>query len=127
VLAGHALPQVPQLALSVFALTQAPEQSVWPVGQTQAPPEQIWVARHALPHLPQLSLSLASDAQVPVQLVRPAAHPLPHEARPASGWPHTGVAPLQATAHAPQLVADVNVVGQPAPVLLQSPNPAAHV
>jgi hypothetical protein len=79
-----------------------------------------------LAHLPQLSGSLDSAAQVPPQLVKPAAHPVVQEAGPASAWPHTGVAPLQPAPQAPQLEADVRLVGQPAPVLLQSSKPAAH-
>ena len=46
---GHALPQVPQLALSVLRLTQRPAQSVVPVGHAQRPAAHTWPVVQTLP------------------------------------------------------------------------------
>ena len=53
--AGHAVPQAPQLPLSVWVLVQTPPQRVSPVWQLgeHVPPEQTWPAGQALPHAPQ--------------------------------------------------------------------------
>jgi hypothetical protein len=52
---AQALPQVPQLAASVWRFLQVPEQLVWPVTQTQAPAVQVWLfaAEQVVVQVPQ--------------------------------------------------------------------------
>ena len=92
---GHALPQVPQLALSVFVFAQigapppsppasAPPHNVSPCWQltAHAPFEHTWPDGHALPQVPQLARSVFVLTQVtpasPVQLVSPGAQTIVH-------------------------------------------------
>jgi hypothetical protein len=64
----HALPQAPQLALSVCVLTHTPPQSVMPGPQSpQTPAEHCWPIGHAWPHMPQLLLSVCVLVQTPPQ------------------------------------------------------------
>jgi hypothetical protein len=51
---AHALPQLPQLPLSLS-------------GSTHCPPQQIWLGAQALPQLPQLLLSLSGSTHCPAQ------------------------------------------------------------
>ncbi len=60
--AGQTVPQLPQLALSLWRLVQVPPQFVSPDWQEswQVPPEQICPAGHAVPQAPQLPPSVWS-------------------------------------------------------------------
>ena len=74
----QAVPQPPQLAVSVCVLTQRPMQLFSPIGHEHMPAVQVWPIGQAVPHAPQLALSLAVSTQVidaPVpQTERGAAH-----------------------------------------------------
>lgn len=61
----HALPQAPQLRLSVAVLVHALLQSVWLVPHAQLPEPQTSPVLHALPQAPQLAGSLFSLTQRP--------------------------------------------------------------
>ncbi len=80
---GHALPQTPQLLVSLLVFLQKPPQLVWPAGHEplmHCPPEHVWFPAQACPQAPQLLKSLLVSRQFPEQHVRPAAQ---------SGWmPH---------------------------------------
>ena len=93
------VPQLPQLAGSVWVSTQALLQKDWPLGQAQLPFEQDWPLAQALPQLPQLALSVWVSMQVPLQSVCP----LPHWQEPP--WQVCPV--LQALAQVPQLAGSV--------------------
>jgi hypothetical protein len=87
---GHALPQEPQLALSVCSSTQAAPQAVRPAGHTQAPPTHDCAAEQAFPHVPQLSRSVAVFRHTPLHAVCPAAQahtPAAHRAPCAQALP----------------------------------------
>jgi hypothetical protein len=75
----HALPQLPQLLVSLVrsAHVSEVEQYVCPVGQLHAPPLHVSPSLHTLPHDPQLLLSLEVSAQVDssAQYVWPAGQP----------------------------------------------------
>jgi hypothetical protein len=77
-LAGHTVPQAPQLPTSLAVLTQAPPQAVWPVGQPQRPMAHTWPPVHATPHAPQLALLALVSKHTPPQLVVPAGHSTMH-------------------------------------------------
>jgi hypothetical protein len=65
----HALPQAPQLAVSVWVSRQAVPQSVWPAGQAQRPATQLWPRPQTRAHAPQLVLSPWVSTQRPAQAV----------------------------------------------------------
>jgi hypothetical protein len=85
----HALPQIPQLALSAEVSMQDPLQHVSPFGQT-------------FPHVPQLLVLVWRFWQVPPQFVVPPAQ-LPHDPL-MQDTPEAQVPP-----HAPQLFGSVLV------------------
>jgi hypothetical protein len=65
--AGQALPQAPQLALSVAVLTHMPlQRSGWLVGQLQAPSLQLAPDGQTRPQPPQLLGSFFRLTQVPL-------------------------------------------------------------
>lgn len=55
---GHAAPQRPQFAGSLWTSMQAPPQRASPAGQRQAPSEQIWPGRQGFPQPPQFASSV---------------------------------------------------------------------
>jgi hypothetical protein len=75
----QALPQVPQLLVSLCVATHWPLQFVVPVGQltAHAPFEQTCPVAHVTPQPPQLALSVWALTQVLPQRVRPVEQLLP--------------------------------------------------
>ena len=107
--AGHATPQLPQLASSVRVSTQAPLQLLVPDGQlvAQAPFAHTWPALQTLPHAPQFFGSVLTLLHTPgVHSVVPVSHvhlPLTQLER----------ASLQIFPQPPQLLGSVPVSTQP--------------
>jgi hypothetical protein len=70
---GQAIPQEPQLAMSVCVSTQVPPQAVWPMGHMvvarQVPIWQLWPIGQTLPQVPQLLLSAWVSTQAPAHAV----------------------------------------------------------
>ena len=67
----HALPQVPQFAVSVLVSAHPLLHLVLPVSHAHAPPLQVSPVPHALPHLPQWAGSLLVFTQEPLHSVSP--------------------------------------------------------
>jgi hypothetical protein len=67
VLAGHAVPQPPQLFTSVEVSLHMSPHSTWPDGQEvwQVPLTQVCPEGQVVPQPPQLSVSLPVSTQVP--------------------------------------------------------------
>ena len=77
-LAGHRLPQDPQLVLSVARGVQWSRQKVWPDEHApQTPAVHPCPDGHARPHAPQFAGSEAVGTQWSTQKVRPLGH-APH-------------------------------------------------
>jgi hypothetical protein len=122
----HALPHAPQLSLSVPRLTQAPAQFVRPALQVKAHVEPLQDAvpsvapllgpGHALMHEVPQWLAVEGASHVPSQLIVPAEHPqLP---------PEQDDPPVQALAHAPQLLLSLLRLTQAPPQFVR---PVLHV
>jgi len=73
--AEQALPQVPQLAGSVWRSAQALAHIVWPAGHivapVHAPAAQVWPAAQVRLHMPQLAASVAVVTQTEPQRTWP--------------------------------------------------------
>ncbi len=67
----HALPQVPQFAVSVFTSVHPALHFVLPVSHVHAPPLQVSPVPHAVPHLPQLAGSVLVFTHDPLHGVSP--------------------------------------------------------
>jgi hypothetical protein len=111
------------LALSVCSFVHAVPQrfGAAAVGHWHVPPVHVSYDGHAMAHVPQWFESVARVAHVPSQFVWPAAQPVAHAYAPASDGVHTGVAPVHATAHPPQLDFEEKSVAHPVPASAQSP------
>ncbi len=72
---AQAVPQPPQLFVSVVVSTQPVGQFVWPEGHWQNPLAQCAPEPHTLLHMPQLKLSVMRLAQLPLQTESPAGQP----------------------------------------------------
>lgn len=101
---GHARPQPPQFAASVFTSTHALAQSTLPAGHdvvTHAPSLHDCPEAHARPQPPQCAASLSVYTHAPAQSVPvvhahtpdaqycPATHPRPHVKQPDGESPHS--------------------------------------
>jgi hypothetical protein len=77
---AQALPQVPQLAASVWRFLQVPEHMLWPVMQTQAPAVQVrlFAAEQAVVQVPQWLMSVCRFTQAPEQALVPVAQVVEH-------------------------------------------------
>jgi hypothetical protein len=81
---GQAVPQRPQLAVSLVVSTHTPLQSVWPVGhfRPQTPPTHTPVPPpllgHTMSHAPQFCGSVASTAQPLGHLASVPEQVVPH-------------------------------------------------
>ncbi len=120
----QACPQLPQLALSVCSFVQAvPQRSgSAAVGHWHVPLVHTSYDGHAIAHVPQWFESDERVAHVPSQFVWPAVHPFAHAYAPASpDAVHTGVVPVQLTAHPPQFDFEEKSVAHPVPASAQSP------
>lgn len=109
--AGHAIPQLPQLAALDWVSTHAPPQQARPIvhagmvpqwqrasaphispaahaGEqppaTHVPEEHVWPAAHAFPHAPQLLVLVRASTQVVPQQVCPVGQVIAHAAGPVS-------------------------------------------
>lgn len=69
---GHAVPQVPQFAASVWVLVHWPLHTVWPLAQPHCPALQLLPPVQALPQVPQFALSVCVLTQAPAHDVCPA-------------------------------------------------------
>jgi len=92
------VPQLPQLALSVWRSEHVPAQLTVDAGQVQSPPSQTRLLPQICEQSPQFSLLSCRLTQVAPQSVKPDA------AQRAAQTPslHTGVAPRQRVPQAPQ-------------------------
>ena len=77
-LLSHAVPQVPQLRLSVCVVLHTPLQSVWPLGHLQSPAWQVFPFEQTVPQLPQLLLSVALFTHADVARLVHRIVPVPH-------------------------------------------------
>ena len=110
----HALPHVWQLSLSLVVSTHTPLHAVYPLlhANVHMLLRQMACAlatpvEHTFPHDPQSAGSLVVSTQVPAHSVgADAKQPDTHEYVPPE-LEHTGVPPVQALPHAPQLAAVV--------------------
>ncbi len=86
---GHAVPQVPQCAGSLFVSTQIEPHCTVPTPQLRehVPFEQIRPAPHAFPHAPQLAVSLEKSTQPPSQADPPPVQLSAAASAPVSGTP----------------------------------------
>ena len=98
----HAVPQVPQLPLSVWRLVHVPAQSVKGAAQVHAPPLHVRLPPHAAPQKLQLTLLEARLAQV---APRPAPHWVEGGTHEMTQVPseQSGLPAGHALPHAPQL------------------------
>jgi hypothetical protein len=72
-IAGHIVPQPPQLVALVMVSTQVPLHEVWPPGHSQAPALQDRPAAQGMLQVPQWSTSAIVFTHEPPQFSRPSA------------------------------------------------------
>jgi hypothetical protein len=65
-LAGHVLPQPPQLFESCVTSVQPALQNICELPHSHVPAMQVFPCVQALPHVPQLALSVWRSVQVPL-------------------------------------------------------------
>lgn len=135
---GHALPHIPQLALSDCVLIHVPLQSRCPAAQPHAPAVHPWPAGHAVPQAPQFARSVckfahnlpqsdwpAAHTHVPAVQVCPAPHAVPHAPQfimLVAVSTHVGVAPAGSQSICP--IGQVGRLRAQRPIMQLSP--AAH-